>query len=277
MYHRGLITKILFIFIFSLSVSFGSINPVSFLPDSVKAINNVNDLQPFFESDKFADKKNGIKRLGQIGTSADIPFLLELFNNTPYETENAIDRSRDIKDYTILAIGTIGGHEAESALLGIIDELDTGKISLKDSLDIIRYSCYAFADMSSSNALYWLNSIYTDTLLTYGYRVDALEAIYLINLSRPEYSSAKDTVEYLLNELSSNFSSKIQQIDDFIITKAIRFTLRDISSQDIFDELSSQSTKFVEEIELKKYIDSIKSDVRAKNNSPVNQKRRWLY
>jgi hypothetical protein len=216
--------------------------------------------------------------MGQIGSSQNIPELMEIFENTPFDPGIIVyDRGKDIKDRVLLAIGEIGGPEAESALFGILDQLDIHNISASDSLDIIRYSCFAFAEMSSSNALNWLNGIYTDTLLRYGYRSNALEAIYLIELGKPEYSSAKDTVEYLLDKLSNHFSNKIQQLEDYIITNAVTFTLFNISSPAIYEEFSLQSENLSEDIKQNRHFKYLKSGVKVYSDSPHKRKWRWSY
>ena len=276
MYPKRLTIQLFIILIFSFSISLAGLRPEEYMPDSIKAINNPADLQPYLENPDSPNRWWAVERMGQIGSSENIPQLMEIFENTPFDPVIiTADRGSDIKDRVILSIGEIGGPEAEAALFGILDKLDIHNIRALDSLDIITYSCHAFAEMSSFNALNWLNSIYADTLLKFGYRIGALKAIYLIELTRPEYSSAKDTVEYLLDKIANNYSSSIKQLEDFIITEAAAYTLCEISSPAIYQELSLQSENLSEDIRQNRHFKYLMSTVKAHSDSPHKRNWRW--
>ncbi len=175
-----------------------------YMPDSIKAINNVAELESLLTSDHPVFKRWGVERLGQIGTSEDIPRLLEVYTNEPFEPFGIVDRFKDVKDEALMAIGKIGGQEAENALFSIFDQLDVYNIKLPDSLDIVRYLCIAFGKMSSSNAIERLDTIYHKTNLSRGIRQDALKSINLIELTQVKYSTAPDTVDYMLKKLTED-------------------------------------------------------------------------
>jgi hypothetical protein len=236
------------------------------MPDSIQSITNTAELEPFLSSESTMYRQWAVERLGEIGTDEDIPRLLDIFYNEPYDTFFALDRSKDVKDEALLAIGEIGGAEAESALFSLFDQLDIHNIRLPDSLDIIEYLCLALGRLSSANAIPYLQKIYQDTTLGWGLRSDALRGIYLQDLSNSQYATAADTVYFLLTRLENHFSADMQDYEAFIISEAIRSAFLEINSSSILNALQAKSIEYEDKPQLNDYLKNIERVMTIKLN-----------
>jgi hypothetical protein len=220
------------------------------LPDSVKAINSLPDLQPFLTS-RNGDYRNwGVIRYGQIGSPSDIQVLLDMYNNEPFRQQEEIHGpGPGVKYFSLLAIGEIGGVEAEKILLRFADEY--GYVVTMDSIYSFSAICQALGDIGSSAAAAKLEKISEDTSITYLVRQQALSSYYLCRLKGSEFSDAADSVDFLVSEMKSNFSNEIDDLENFIITKAANLTLVRINCPEVLSVLASTTAAITDNPELK--------------------------
>jgi len=169
-----------------------------------------------------------------------------------------VDRFKDVKDEALLAIGEIGGPVAESALFEIYDQLNIHNIKLPDSLDIVFYLCIALGKFSSSDAAQRLEYVYKDTSLDYFTRAQALKGIYFYEISKSKYSSASDTVDYLLAKLVNNFSKDMTHYENYVISNAVQSALGNLASPRILQELEIQSADYKDNPDINEYLEKIK-------------------
>lgn len=162
-------------------------------------------------------------------------------------------RGLGVKYFSLLAIGKIGGPDAERVLLQIADQY--GKVKAADSVESFSAICQALGYIGTAPAADKLESISNDTTITQFVRRQALSSYYLYRLKSFEFASAADSVDFLVSEMQSNFSSGINDMEKFIVTKAADLALLRINSPTVRSSLESEITAIVDNPELKRMLE----------------------
>ncbi|MCP4580574.1 MAG: hypothetical protein GY839_03080 [candidate division Zixibacteria bacterium] len=237
------------------------------LPDSVKAINNTSDLGAYLTSPNEFQKILGIIRLGEIGTSQDFPVLLDLYNNETHRWGGVEGLPPGIKHFSIKAISQIGGPNAESIILAIAEDYGYGKS--KDSTDTFIAICDELGKLESSKAKSFLDKVYNDHNYGRVKRMIALKNSYLIDLKTETFSNSTDSVDFLIDKIENGFSQDIRELENYIITKAVKRTLIEIYSNTISEAIRIRTDEIVANDNLKAFMESFLriNDIQLENQS----------
>jgi hypothetical protein len=225
------------------------------MPDSIQTINNPENLEPFLINHIEGYRVWGIFRLGQIGSEPDIDRLLQLYETEPYRPPVGTPHglSDGVKYHSIIAISNIGGPRALSEVLNIAEGYGTTQDS--DSSITLRAICHALGRFSGDESYDKLRNYYENVNLDRIVREIALSRIYLHDLRNPDYATPSDSVEYLFNEISNNFSSNLLNIENYIITQAVSHVFYiEINNPDIASELSDRVAYIQDDEDLKKHL-----------------------
>ena len=226
------------------------------LPDSVKAINTVSQLDPYLHSDSYQYRVWGIIKLGLIGTSSDIPRLIEIYNNEPHRNvPSSSDLVPGVKHISIKAIANIGGSDAEYFIESLVEKYMFAQS--RDSSLTFCAICDALGILASDNSKEKLQLVYSSKDCSWINRLYALENILVVELKEVKYASLNDSVNYLFYQIKNNFSKNMLDLENFIITKAATSTLYRVNSSDAINILSGKIAAIKNEEELKKYLNRV--------------------
>ncbi len=227
-------------------------------PDSIRDISTVAELEPLLHSDNTQIKLWGIIMLGKIGKEEDIIRLYEFYNSeTPqlvYGTDGPVPL---IKYFSLKSIGDIGGPQAESLVIDISERYNS--VGTPESLQIFSCLCDVLGKIASTRTLAKLESYYNSEQLNWLARVYALTNIYTVNLKQERIKSANDSIDYLIQPLSTNFSEDCRNKEHFIITKAVEAVIVRINSLNIIDALTSKINDIPDSVVYKQYLESLRN------------------
>jgi len=234
------------------------INPDKLImPDSVKQITDINDLKPYLNNDYKLYKLWGIQRLGQVASPSEIHILFELYDKESNDSSliSIIDEL-SLKYHMLIAIAEVGGPEAEAKLYSIFDEIVSLKPHLPDSIQIIWGLCDALGKIGSIEARQRLESAYEDTTIGCDCRIHALLNIFRIEFKDGKYATIADTVEFLYDKISNNYSRDMKNYEDFIITDAVTGAIILMAYPAFIDAFNQKLATVTGNDELKTYIQS---------------------
>lgn len=200
------------------------------LPEYMEAITSMQVLVDSLKSSSSSSRLYAVKRMTQLRNPEAIPFLVEAIGNEP--PRGGIDSPQGLRYYSVIAIGQIGGPDAESYILGLAEALHKGDSipGIPPGLDYM-YTVYGthrgLAELGSAKCMEFLFRIYSDPNVGGQYRSSAYASYKRVVLKEARFATPKDSLYYIVDELrnakvTANYVSPGIMSDEFIRSNGLQ-------------------------------------------------------
>lgn len=95
---------------------------ISSMPAYYRSVTAIDVLADSLKSPSEMSRIRAAYRMAELKNPAAVPLLIEVYENEPLR-EGAIDMGNGLRDYALVAIGIIGGKEAEVFLCALVKEI----------------------------------------------------------------------------------------------------------------------------------------------------------
>jgi hypothetical protein len=175
------------------------------LPPYIQAITKSDSLNIYLNSQQAKDKIAACIRLGEIGDENDINKLIFIVNNDPYL--NSIDVVSQLRYYSILSIGKIGGSKAETFLRKLIDTISfkikagTNSFTRADSLNTVVAAIEGLSESGIISNKLFLDSVFNNNENNWLVRSRAnLSSLKIEFKNNTSLKNANDTSQFLISK-----------------------------------------------------------------------------
>ena len=179
--------------------------PIFKIPPEIQAITDVDSLRQLLTDPDYENKIGICMRLGELGTEAELPLLIDVFNSEPYFL--GIEAMPNIKHFSLISIGQIGGPTAEKFLRQIVTTMSpnikagTNSFTHADSLATIVAAIEGLGYIGTPWIGAFLDSIFEDVDNKRAVRSTAYtEALKIELKNNLSLAFSADTANYLIDK-----------------------------------------------------------------------------
>ncbi len=198
-------------------------------PRYFESISSIEELGDSLTSQSTKTRLFAVKRMAQLKDPQAVPLLIKAM--AAERPLGGIDSKQGLRYYAVIAIGEIGGSQAESYLLNIAEAVHRGDSvpGIPFGLDYMNtsYGIYrGLARIGSDTCRSLLNQIYSNSEMHGSYRAGAYAGYQRVVLKDLRFATPRDSLYYLVDQLrntkvTTNYISPGQMSVEFIRTNAL--------------------------------------------------------